>query len=466
MSDYKFVPTDAEEIVQALISAYELITGMAIQPASPERLFISWIADMIVQERVLINYTANQNLPSHAVGLNLDNLGELFYDKDRPQAQKAKTTMSVTISAAQTGATLIPAGTRFTDANFTLYWATQADAYIPAGQTTGTVEVECETAGEAGNGWVAGQIQTLVDISNIRYYLSCANTAESDGGANTATDAEYYALMRASEDAYSVAGPMGAYEYWAKQVSTNVMDVKAQMLEFGMERLCQKYGDSWFVGGYYIDTTLNSLKVYTLYSWPDGAVKQEYIRDTDYTATYSEGLLKITVIPGGALENEDEVCVYINCLDAGHVSIYALERDTDTGEGVKASALIKTAINDACNERVIRPLTDFVEVKDPETVNYTINFTYYIPARTTKPAAEIEADVEKAVKEYRIWQSAVMGRDINPSKLISMLMETGIKRVAVTSPVFTPVPGNMPSEVPKFAVCTSETVVNGGFEDE
>lgn len=461
MSDYKFVSTDAEEIVQALISAYELLTGVAINPASPERLFISWVADMIVQERVLINYTANQNLPSHAVGMNLDNLGELFYDKDRPQAQKARTTIEVTLSAAQSGATLIPAGTRFTDANFTMYWTTQADAYISAGQTKGTVEVVCETAGEEGNGWVAGQIQTLVDISNIRYYLSCANTTESDGGANTATDEEYYALMRASEDAYSVAGPMGAYEYWAKQVSTNIVDVKAQMLEYLTSGEYEKYGDSWFVGGYYLDVTLTSLKVYI-----PGDTPTEVTRGTDYTAAYSEGLLKITAISGGALENEDTILVNINCTDAGHVSIYALEKDTESGEGVQASALIKAAILAACNERTIRPLTDFVEVKDPDTVNYQINFTYYIPSQSMKPAAEIEADVEKVVKEYRIWQSAVMGRDINPSKLISMLMETGIKRVAVTSPVFTEVAGNKPSEVPKYAVCTSETIVNGGFEDE
>jgi len=461
MSDYKFVSTDAEEIVQALISAYEQLTGTAIQPASPERLFISWVADMIVQERVLINYTANQNLPSRAVGANLDNLGELFYDKDRPQAQKARTTMAVTISAAQSGATLIPAGTRFTDANFTLYWATQADAYIAAGQTTGTVDVICETAGEIGNGWVAGQIQTLVDISNIRYYQSCANTAESDGGADTATDAEYYALMRASEDAYSVAGPMGAYEYWAKQVSTNIIDVKAQMLEEESEYTCDRYGDCFFVGGYWLDVTLTSLNVYI-----PGTPKVKVTPDTDYTAVYSEGLLKITAVSGGALDGVNEIIVTINCTDAGHVSIYTLEKDGDSGEGVKASALIKTAIQEACNERTIRPLTDFVEAKDPGTVNYSINFTYYIPARSVKPAAEIEADVAKAVKEYRKWQSAVMGRDINPSKLISMLMETGIKRVAVTSPTFQSVPGNLPSETPKYAVCTSETVVNGGFEDE
>ena len=88
-SDYKFVPTDAGDIVSALVTAYERITERALHPADPDMLFLRWVADVIVQERVLTNYAGNQNIPSRASGDNLDSLGELFYATERPQAQPA-----------------------------------------------------------------------------------------------------------------------------------------------------------------------------------------------------------------------------------------------------------------------------------------------------------------------------------------------------------------------------------------
>ena len=84
-SDYAFIETDTTALVTAMIAAYEKMTGVTVQPASPERLFILWVADIIVQTRVAINYAANQNIPSRAVGENLDALAELFYPRPRLQ---------------------------------------------------------------------------------------------------------------------------------------------------------------------------------------------------------------------------------------------------------------------------------------------------------------------------------------------------------------------------------------------
>jgi len=221
--EYQFISTDTNALVSQLISAYEQIVGITVQPASPERLFISWIADVIVQERVLNNYTGNQNIPSRAEGADLDALGELFYDKSRPAAQAAICTVRFHISEAQASAILVPKGTRVTDKNNTLVWETTDDAYVGIGNTSVDVMVQCQTVGIIGNGYTAGQIDTLVDVFN--YYDHCENITASDSGANTATDDEYYELMRASEDAYSTAGSKGGYLYFAKQVSTEIADV-------------------------------------------------------------------------------------------------------------------------------------------------------------------------------------------------------------------------------------------------
>lgn len=373
--DYQFVPTDAGELETQLVAGYEQITGMTAHPASPERLFIQWVAAIILHERVLNNYTGNQNVPSRASGENLDALGELFFVAQRPAAKAAVCTERFYISEAQETAILIPVGTRVTDSGAALTWETVRDAYISIGSTYADVQIQCQAAGAVGNGYAAGQINTFVDL--IDYCESCENLTASDGGADQATDEEFYALMRASQDAYSCAGAREAYVYFAKQVSTEIADVKA------------------------------------------------------------------------------------NSPSAGTVKIYVLMKD-----GTFADTEIKNAVLTACTKEEVRPLTDNVSVADPQTVSYDITFTYYIPSNSTSSAAEISAAVNATVEEFVSWQCEKLGRDINPSKLVEMLMKTGIKRVNLTAPAFTVLRDGSDDTVPQVASVDDITVTNGGYEDE
>lgn len=188
-------------------------------------------------------------------------------------------------------------------------------------------------------------------------------------------------------DAYSCAGARGSYIYWAKQVSTEIVDVAA------------------------------------------------------------------------------------NSPTPGVVKIYVLMED-----GTLAGEEIKSKVLAACSEDTKRPLTDLVFVEDAEIVPYDIQLTYYIPKQSTHSGAEIERAVNQAVGKYIAWQCGKLGRDINPSKLYSLLMETGIKRVNLVSPVFTPLrDGNPvlradmsygPEMVPQLAQLRNVQVMNGGYEDE
>lgn len=234
-ADYQFIPTDPEDIVVWLTGVYEEILGVTVQPASPERLFIQWMAETIVLERVLTNYVGNQNIPSRAVGENLDALAELFYTHKRPQAKAATCTVRFHISEPQIFAVLIPTGTRVTDGETTLVWATQEDVYVKAGEAYADVSVVCQTVGKAGNGYVPGQINAIIDP--FAYFLSCENLTESDGGADAATDEAFYELLRLSMDAYSCAGARGGYIYFAKQVSTEIADVIAASPTPGVVKL-------------------------------------------------------------------------------------------------------------------------------------------------------------------------------------------------------------------------------------
>lgn len=451
--EYQFVPTDTGELEAQMISTYEAEMGTTVRPASPERLMIAWFESGLLQQRMYINYTGNQNIPSRADGANLDALGELVYDTTRPQAQSAVCTERFYISEAQETAILIPAGNRVTDIGSTLIWETVEDVYVGIGDTYVDVQVRCQTPGTVGNGWAVGQINTFVDLYD--YCLRCENITASDEGADVATDDEYYELMRASMDAYSTAGPMGAYIYHAKNVSTEIGDVAAirPAITFEAELPLYTLGSSKyaFLGG----DTLRPDTLTVSYN------STEAVSGEDYTVTYEDELLTIMIAADGALAAASSISTSIVKDAAGRVKIFVLMDD-----GTIATSEIKQAVLEACNERDKRPLTDYVTVDDPETVSYDINFKYYIPSDSSVSSAEIEAAVAAAVEEYKAWQSAKLGRDINPSYLVWLLRDTGIKRVELTAPVFTTLHDGRDGRTPQVAQTDEVTVTNGGYEDE
>lgn len=108
----------------------------------------------------------------------------------------------------------------------------------------------------------------------------------------------------------------------------------------------------------------------------------------------------------------------------------------------------------------IRPLTDKVTVKAPDTVDYKINLKYFVNKSDLKKVDTIKAAVEKAINDYVIWQRSKIGRDINPSQLIQMVVAAGAKRAEVTLPVFQVI-GKA-----NVAKLSDKVVTYGGLEDD
>ena len=284
--------------------------------------------------------------------------------------------MRFTISEPQAFAVLIPKGTRVTDAGKTLVWETVEDVFVGIGETCADSKAQCQTAGKQGNGYVKGQINSIVDP--FAYFLSCENLTESDGGADAATDDEFYELLRLSMDGYSCAGARGGYIYFAKQVSTEIADVIA--------------------------------------------------------ASPTPGVVKLYVL---------------------------------MDDGTPATEEMKERVLAACSADDVRPLTDFVSVEDPENVEYHVRLTWYTQKDAAVSAKDLEAAVKEKVEEYTAWQCAKLGRDINPSRLISMLMETGIKRVDLAEPAFTALKDGSGKDAPQLArLAADPEIINGGYEDE
>lgn len=216
-----FVDADKDKVEAAVIGEYEAITGRTLARGDPVRLFLLTIANIIVLQMNAINETGKQNLLRYAKGDNLDHLGA-FMGVDRTPAAAARTTMKITLSAARDTSTVIPEGTRFT-AGDNIFFALTADVLIPAGEAEGEGEARCQTAGPIGNGYTAGALSTLVDP--VPYVSAVENTTVSEGGADVQDDDSYREDIHIAPESFSVAGPAGAYEYFAKRASALIIDV-------------------------------------------------------------------------------------------------------------------------------------------------------------------------------------------------------------------------------------------------
>lgn len=136
--------------------------------------------------------------------------------------------------------------------------------------------------------------------------------------------------------------------------------------------------------------------------------------------------------------------------------------------GVMPSTEIINAVTIALSDKTVRPLTDHVAVQAPGEKLYDISFKYFINTEDRDRILTIQRDVELAVQDYVVWQRSVVGRDINPSELTRRIMAAGVKRVEITSPIFTRVKSGTEADSygVELAVLRNKTVTFGGYEDE
>src|SRR5215831_3029695 len=82
--DIDFAVKDPAEIERAVITGFETAwlaaegSRLTLYPADPRRLFLLTIADLIVAQRVVIDFAAKQNLLKYSRNGYLDNLGALY----------------------------------------------------------------------------------------------------------------------------------------------------------------------------------------------------------------------------------------------------------------------------------------------------------------------------------------------------------------------------------------------------
>lgn len=214
---------DPNLILADMISAFEAAAGRTLQPAQVERLLINLYAYRESLVRDAIQYAAQQNLLAFASFPMIDYLGGLL-GVTRLGTVGASTILQFTLANPLNVQYTIAAGTAVGTGDGQLTFATDADLVIAPGLTQGTVSATATVGGPAGNGYLAGQID--VQLNPSAQIESVANTTVSAGGSAPETDDHYRTRIQAAPNEFSVAGPSGAYRFFALSADPSIADVQ------------------------------------------------------------------------------------------------------------------------------------------------------------------------------------------------------------------------------------------------
>ncbi|MGC2443357.1 baseplate assembly protein [Candidatus Binatus sp.] len=214
---------DPNLILADMIAEFEAASGRTLQPAQVERLLINLYAYRESLVRNAIQYAAEQNLLAFASFPMLDYLGQLL-NVTRLASQPAVTTLQFTLVGALTVPFTIAAGTLVGTSDGQFSFATSAAISIAAGATIGSVAASATAPGAGANGYLAGQVS--VQLNPNALIASVTNTSTTTGGSAPETDDHLRTRIQAAPNQFSVAGPTGAYRFFAIGADPSIVDAQ------------------------------------------------------------------------------------------------------------------------------------------------------------------------------------------------------------------------------------------------
>lgn len=224
-----FVNMDPMSILPQMVADFESYTGVTLREGDQRRQMLQGFAYVLTGVLQNIEHAGLQNLLQYSSGENLDKLGELVGVYRLP-AQASQTTMQFTLSGVQSQTITIPQGTRVTP-DGTTFFATVAPLIILSGNLSGTVTASAVEVGSGYDGYLSGQIATLVD--GIPFVETVRNLTTSEGGTDIEADEALRERIRQAPFSFSTAGPNGAYRFFALSASADVGDVYVTQLSPG-----------------------------------------------------------------------------------------------------------------------------------------------------------------------------------------------------------------------------------------
>lgn len=212
---------DADVLRARYIAWFEEATDRTLYPVQVEMILIDMLAYVMSLVGEEAQATAQQHLVAKAAVVGLAQLGA---NRSTPQlpAATAVTTMRFSLTQVRPANVLVDAGTRVSAGSGGLVFLTLAPAVIVAGALFAEVPALASQAGVVGNGFLPGQIATVLDpIAGV----TAANTVASEGGADV-EDTELWRLRIANAfDRVSTGGSRGWYRETTMGVSSAIVDV-------------------------------------------------------------------------------------------------------------------------------------------------------------------------------------------------------------------------------------------------
>lgn len=220
----KIVDDDIGTVLSETIKDYESRAGKVLQPAHIERLLINTFAYREFLLRKQLNEAYRQQHIPYATGLMLDVAGTDF-GTNRLPAQPADTVIEFSVKPDDIGETTIQIGKGKEVLAGNVAFATTESGQLTQSRPSMTLPAVCTQTGTVGNGYAVGQINTLADRLHPTITVNVKNTTISQNGSDIESDDSYRERIMLAFEWFSNAGSKGAYAYFARSVSQEIIDV-------------------------------------------------------------------------------------------------------------------------------------------------------------------------------------------------------------------------------------------------
>ena len=357
------------DILHELKDAYQSATGNALYPSDD----ITFLLEIIAYQRMVLEYgimhESKQNLLAYAKGARLDHIAAMS-GLARLDATCAMATFRFQFVAHE-NVIIIPK--QFQIAKDDIIFQTTHDHLVAIDQTTTDITMQCTQAGTIGNGYIAGEINQIVQP--MAFLSQAENITVSSGGAEKEADDAFRNRIQLFPESISAAGPEKAYIFMAKSCHPDIIDVSVSTPTTSMAELAETVNNYLMLGLSY-----------------------------------------------------EQIGQKIRPLMPGTVNIYPLMRG-----GIAPSTEMVALIQSFFDHTQKIPLCDFVFVQAPAPVSYNIEIS--IIADDSGQVGQIQATAEKAVTDICDNWRVSLGHDIIPKTFLAACQNIpGVYRTTVTTP--------------------------------
>lgn len=264
----QFIERDPDKIVSEIKADFETRLNKPLNPGQPEMQIVNSMAYRELLLRSQIQSACEQMLVDLSSGLVLDHLAVLV-GVERLAATSAKDTLLFVLEDGHTGVD-IPAGTQVQSTDGKVIFVTTVEKTVDTDVLEIEIEAECTTSGTIGNGYLAGDINVLLDP--LPFIVSVSNTGTTGAGSDVESDDEFKERIRLAPNSYSVAGPELAYKFWAKTASALIIDVAVVNITAGQVNIYPLVADGSETSSEVIDAVQAILSDETIRPLGDGVV--------------------------------------------------------------------------------------------------------------------------------------------------------------------------------------------------